>query len=92
MQSAFEERSVRPGEHNGRCGWVGRCPSSTRRLLMVLLNDGWSLCLFDKAPVGWPRCPGLGAGSSEQRKESQSASVGSSPGSRGTLSLLIHKH
>lgn len=92
MQSEFEERSVVPEEHDGRCGWVGRCLSSTPGLLMDLLNDGWLLCLFDKAPVGWPRCPGLGAGSSEQRKGSRSASVGSSPGSRGTLSLLIHKH
>lgn len=92
MQSEFGERSVGLEEHDGRCGWVGRCLSSTPWLLMVLLNDGWPLYLFDKAPFGWPRCPGLGAGSSEQRQGSWSASAGSSPGSRGTLSLLIHKH
>lgn len=83
---------VGPWEHDGRCGWIGRCLSSTPGLLMVLLNDDWPLCLCDKAPVDWPRSPGLGAGSSDQRKRSRSASVGSSPGSRGTLSLLIHKH
>lgn len=72
--------------------WVDRCLSSTHGLPMVLLSDDWSLCLFNKAPVGLPRCLGLGSGSSEQRKGSRSASAGGSPGSRGALSLLIHKH
>lgn len=72
--------------------WLGRCLPSIPALPVVLLSNSWPLCLFNKPPVGLPGSSGLASGSSRQRKGSRSASVGSSPGSRGALSLLIHKH